>query len=169
MDIIYSDLKEQELNLLKNKIQSRLKISHCLVVIFLIGALLDEILLVFSVMPIFIGILIAVLSFPCGLLAGKKVIKYLSIEKDLSDTLYIFYIQKEIRNLDLNDQDIVHLIKTMNKKGKWDLRIVIRKQKRECAIMYEFELPTEALINIEDKILDFRFIDEKFEKLKGEI
>lgn len=35
--------------------------------------------------------------------------------------------------------------------------------------MYEFELPTEALINIEDKILDFRFIDEKFEKMKGEI
>lgn len=108
MDIIYSDLKEQELNLLKNKIQSRLKISHCLVVIFLIGALLDEILLVF-------------------------------------------------------------LIKAMNKKGKWDLRIVIQKQKRECAIMYEFELPTEALINIEDKIFDFRFIDEKFEKMKGEI
>lgn len=171
MKIIYSDLKEHDLKMSKYKILFLRKLSEVIMVTSYLAIVIDVI--VWARFPTVrntcVMSVIGVIFFVCFLFANKALAKYLDNKKKIYDILHIFDTQDKIRSLDINEQDKIYLTKTLDKYDKWIVLAEIRKQKRGCAVMHQFSLPAEVAVNVEDKVLDFRFLNKEYEKLKGEI
>ena len=166
MKIIYSDLKEHDLKRSKHKILFLRILSEAIMVASYLAIVIDVI--VWARFPTIrntcVMSVIAVIFFVCFLFANKALEKYLDDKKKIYDILYIFDTQEKIRSLDVNEQDKIYLTKTVDKYDKWIVLAEIRKQKRGCAVMHQFSLPAEVAVNVEDKVLDFRFLNKKYEK-----